>query len=97
MYQNIVHRRKSQPIRLAAHLDRDREAKMVDLMINALFQKSNNQMKVLLLVIILIKSKKRVWKNPTAQKEILAGLARINEGELLPRHQKNFKGFKTLK
>ena len=40
---------------------------------------------------------KKVWKNPEARKEVLAGLDKIYNGELLPRHQKNFKGFKTLK
>jgi len=43
------------------------------------------------------KALKRVWKNPEAKKEVLAGLDRMNRGELLPRNQKNFKGFKTLK
>jgi hypothetical protein len=43
------------------------------------------------------KALKTVWKNPDAKKEILAGLDRINKGELLPRNQKNFKGCKTLK
>ena len=40
---------------------------------------------------------RKIWKNPEAKKEVLAGLARIDRGELLPRNQKNFKGFKTLK
>lgn len=43
------------------------------------------------------KALKKVWKNPEAKKEVLAGLDRMNKGELLPRNQKNFKGFKTLK
>lgn len=43
------------------------------------------------------KALKDVWKNPEAKKEVLAGLDRMNKGELLPRNQKNFKGFKTLK
>ena len=42
------------------------------------------------------KALKNVWKNPEAKKEVLAGLDRMNKGELLPRNQKNFKGFKTL-
>ena len=29
--------------------------------------------------------------------EVVAGLDKMNNGELLPRNQKNFKGFKTLK
>ena len=44
-----------------------------------------------------IKALKKVWKNPEAKKEVLAGLDKMNNGELLPRNQKNFKGFKTLK
>ncbi len=43
------------------------------------------------------KALKNVWKNPEAKKEVLAGLDRMNKDELLPRNQKNFKGFKTLK
>ena len=43
------------------------------------------------------KALKTVWKNPEAKKEVLARLDRMNKGELLPRNQKNFKGFKTLK
>lgn len=43
------------------------------------------------------KALKKVWKNLEAKKEVLAGLDRMNKGELLPRNQKNFKGFKTLK
>jgi len=43
------------------------------------------------------KALKKVWKNPRAKKEVLAGLDRINKVELLPRNQKTFKGFKTLK
>jgi hypothetical protein len=43
------------------------------------------------------KSLQRVWKNPQAKKEILAGLARMDSGELLPRNKKDFKGFKSLK
>ena len=43
------------------------------------------------------KALKKVWKNTEAKKEVLAGLDRMNKGELLPRNQKNFKGFKTLK
>ena len=29
--------------------------------------------------------------------EVVAGLDKMNNGELLPRNQKNFKGFKNLK
>ena len=43
------------------------------------------------------KALKKVWKNPEAKKEVLAGLDKMNNGELLPRNQKNFKGFKNLK
>ena len=43
------------------------------------------------------KALKKLWKNDEAKTEVLAGLNRINNGELLPRNQKNFKGFKTLK
>ena len=45
------------------------------------------------------KALKNVWKNPEAKKEVLAGLdrMRMSKAELLPRNQKNFKGFKTLK
>ena len=43
------------------------------------------------------KALKRVWKNPEAKEEVLAGLDRMNKGELLPRNKKNFKGFKTVK
>ena len=43
------------------------------------------------------KALKSVWKNPIAKKEILAGLDRMDKGELLPRNAKDFKGFKTLK
>lgn len=43
------------------------------------------------------KALKNVWKNSEAKKEVLAGLDTMNKGELLPRNQKNFKGFKTLK
>jgi hypothetical protein len=43
------------------------------------------------------KTLQKVWKNPKAKKEVLAGLDRMNKGELLPRNQKPFKGFKTLK
>jgi len=43
------------------------------------------------------KALKTVWKNPDTKKEVLAGLDRMNKGELLPQNQKNFKGFKTLK
>lgn len=43
------------------------------------------------------KAIQRVWKNPRAKKEVLAGLDRMNKGELLSRNQKDFKGFKTLK
>ena len=42
------------------------------------------------------KALRNVWKNTQAKKEVLDGLDRINKGELLPRNQKNFKGFKTL-
>ena len=43
------------------------------------------------------KALKNVWKNSNAKKEVLAGLDRMNKGELLPRNQKNFQNFKTLK
>jgi hypothetical protein len=43
------------------------------------------------------KALKTVWKNTEAKKEVLAGLDKMNSGKLLPRNQKNFKGFKTLK
>ena len=43
------------------------------------------------------KALKKVWINPEAKKEVLAGLDKMNNGKLLPRNQKNFKGFKTLK
>lgn len=43
------------------------------------------------------KALKKVWKNFEAKKEVLAGLDKMNNGELLPRNQKTFKGFKTLK
>ena len=43
------------------------------------------------------KALKAVWKNTEAKKEVLAGLDKIDSGKLLPRSQKNFKGFKTLK
>ena len=43
------------------------------------------------------KALKKVWKNPQARKEILANLNKMNSGELLPRNEKDFKGFKTLK
>jgi len=43
------------------------------------------------------KALKKVWKNPQARKEILANLDKMNSGELLPRNEKDFKGFKTLK
>lgn len=43
------------------------------------------------------KALKKVWKNLEAKKEVLAGLDGMNKGELFPRNQKNFKGFKTLK
>jgi hypothetical protein len=43
------------------------------------------------------KALNKVWKNPEAKKEVLAGLDRMNKGELLPRNQKNFQGFKTRK
>ena len=39
----------------------------------------------------------KVWKNPNAQQEVLEALSRIDKGELLPRNQKDFKGFKSLK
>jgi hypothetical protein len=38
----------------------------------------------------------KVWKDPKARKEVLAGLKRIDKGELLPRNQKTFKACKTL-
>jgi hypothetical protein len=40
---------------------------------------------------------RKVWKNPKAKKEVLAGLGKMDRGELVPRNQKDFKGFKTLK
>ena len=43
------------------------------------------------------KTLQKVWKNPNAKKEVLDGLARMDSGELLPRNEKNFKKFKTLK
>jgi hypothetical protein len=43
------------------------------------------------------KALRKVWKNPQAKKEVLAALDKMSKGELLPRNQKNFKGFKTLK
>jgi hypothetical protein len=43
------------------------------------------------------KALKAVWKNAEAKKEVLAGLDKMDSGKLLPRSQKNFKGFKTLK
>jgi hypothetical protein len=43
------------------------------------------------------KALKTVWKNSDAKKEVLAGLDRMDKGELLPRNQKHLKGFKTLK
>ena len=43
------------------------------------------------------KALKKAWKNPKAKKEILANLDKMNSGELLPRNEKDFKGFKTLK
>jgi hypothetical protein len=43
------------------------------------------------------KALKAVWKNTEAKKEVLAGLDKMDSGKLLPRSQKNFKGFKTLK
>jgi hypothetical protein len=46
---------------------------------------------------LLKKVLKKVWKNPEVKKEVLAGLDRIDQGELLPRNQKDFKDFKTLK
>lgn len=36
-----------------------------------------------------------MYKN--VRNEVLDGLKRIEEGTLLPRNQKNFKGFKTIK
>ena len=39
------------------------------------------------------KALKKVWKNPEAKKEVLAGLNKMKKGELLPRNQKDFKGF----
>jgi len=32
------------------------------------------------------KTLKKVWKNPQAKKEVLAGLGRMDRGELLPRN-----------
>jgi len=46
---------------------------------------------------LLKKVLKKVWKNPEAKKEVLAELDGIDQGELLPRNQKDFKDFKTLK
>ena len=43
------------------------------------------------------KAIKNIWKNPEARQEVLDGLGRMDRGELLPRHEKNFKGFKELK
>jgi hypothetical protein len=43
------------------------------------------------------KTVKKVWKNSKAQKELLAGLKRMDKGELLPRNEKSLKGFKKLK
>jgi len=40
---------------------------------------------------------KTVWRNPKAKKEVLAGLDRLDRAKLVPRNQKDFKGFKTLK
>lgn len=40
---------------------------------------------------------KAVWKDHEAKKEIISSLGKIDRGELLPRNQKDFKGFKTLK
>ena len=40
---------------------------------------------------------KKVWKNTKAKKEVFAGLHIMNKGEFIPRNQKTFKGFKTLK
>jgi hypothetical protein len=42
-------------------------------------------------------SLKKVWKNKAAKKEVLAGLDKIDKGKLLPRNEKELKGFKTLK
>ena len=43
------------------------------------------------------KALKKVWKNLEAKKEVLEALGKIDKGELLPRNQKDFKGFKSLK
>lgn len=43
------------------------------------------------------KALKKVWKNPNARQEVLEALSKIEKGELLPRNQKDFKGFKSLK
>ena len=40
---------------------------------------------------------KNVWKNPKAKKEVLAGLSIMDRDELVPRNQKDFKGFKDIK
>jgi hypothetical protein len=40
---------------------------------------------------------RNVWKNPQAKKEVLAGLEKMNKGELVPRNQKALQGFKNLK
>ena len=39
---------------------------------------------------------KNCLKNNEVKKEILSGLERIDQGELLPRHTKAVKGFETL-
>ena len=43
------------------------------------------------------KALKKVWKNREARNEVLAGLAKMDRGELLPRNEKNFQSFKELK
>ena len=43
------------------------------------------------------KAVKNIWKNTQARKEIISNLDKIDRGKLLPRNEKDFKGFKTLK
>lgn len=43
------------------------------------------------------KALKNAWKNPPVREEIISNLYKIDRGELLPRNQKDFKGFTTLK
>ena len=39
---------------------------------------------------------RRVWKNPRAKKEVLAGLNNMNNKQFFQSHKKDFKGFKTF-